>query len=223
MTLIIDGYNLLNASAVFAQGRGPVTLERSRHALLDFLVDHLNHEELHETHVVFDAKDAPPGRPRRDEHRGIAVHYAAEYKEADDLIEELIRADSAPRRLTVVSSDHRLQRAARRRRAAAVDSEVWLRQLAARRRRQDSAPDAAGGKPAVPPSPSEVIAWLREFGDLAPDDVRPETSADARPAMKESGDVGDLEGLANPFPPGYGEDVIDDDPPKAPPPRRFRK
>ena len=32
-------------------------------------------------------------------------------------IEELIRKESAPRRLTVVSSDHRVQRAARRRKA----------------------------------------------------------------------------------------------------------
>ncbi len=74
---------------------------------------------------MFDAADAPPGLPRTLEHRGLTVRFAAKSGSADELIEELIRADSAPRRLMVVSSDHRLQRAARRRKATAIDSDVW--------------------------------------------------------------------------------------------------
>ena len=89
------------------------------------------------------------------EHRGITVRFAAQYEEADELIEELIRADSAPRRLVVVSSDHRIQRAARRRRAKAVDSDVWYAELVrARRERQRSLGRCAG--PAGGPA-----AWKR--------------------------------------------------------------
>ena len=62
-------------------------------------------------------------------HQGITVCFAEQYAEADDLIEELIRLDSMLRRLVVVSSDHRLQRAARRRRAKAIDSDVWYAEL----------------------------------------------------------------------------------------------
>jgi hypothetical protein len=38
----------------------------------------------------------------------------------------LIRKHSSPRALTVVSSDHRLHRAARRRRATPIDSDRWV-------------------------------------------------------------------------------------------------
>ena len=69
-----------------------------------------------QTTIVFDAKQAPPGLPHQLDHGGITVIFARGYDDADELIEELIASNSTPRRLTVVSSDHRIQRAARRRR-----------------------------------------------------------------------------------------------------------
>jgi hypothetical protein len=59
----------------------------------------------------------------------IEIKYAYEHREADDLIETIIRRHPQPKQLTVVSSDHRLQRCAHARRAAAIDSDVWLLQL----------------------------------------------------------------------------------------------
>ena len=142
MSLLIDGYNLVHVAGILGQGAGPGSLQRSRLALLNFLAESLDPGELPRTTVVFDSHDAPWGLPRKVEHRGITVRFAAQYEEADDLIEELIRADSAPRRLVVVSSDHRLQRAARRRRAKAVDSDVWYAELVrARRQRQEASSD----------------------------------------------------------------------------------
>ena len=129
MPVLIDGYNLLNATGIVGRGVGPGTLERSRLALLNFLAESLDPGELPHTTVVFDAKNAPPGLPRTLEHRGIKVCFAPKDKTADEMIEELIRADSAPRRLVVVSSDHEIQRAARRRRAQAVQSEAWYAEL----------------------------------------------------------------------------------------------
>jgi predicted RNA-binding protein with PIN domain len=165
MALLIDGYNLLHATGIFGRGIGPGTLERSRRALLNFLVAAIPEQELPRTTVVFDAKDAPPGLPRRAHHRGILVCFARSHDEADDLIEELIRKDSAPRRLTVVSSDHRLHRAARRRRATAVDSDVWYDRI----RRHASHPKASHDhdedqKPQAPLSPEDVERWLEAFG-----------------------------------------------------------
>ena len=136
MPLLIDGYNLLHVSRHCRAGAwGRAACKRSRLALLNFLAESLDPAELPHTTVVFDAHDAPRGLPRVVEHRGITVRFAAQYETADDLIEELIRADSAPRRLVVVSSDHRIQRAARRRRAKAVDSDVWYAELVRARRR----------------------------------------------------------------------------------------
>lgn len=162
MALLIDGYNLLHASGVLApEGRG-TSLERARTALLEFLERVVEPAEQARTTVVFDARYAPPGLPRQLWHGEICIRFAARQREADDLLEELIRQDSAPRQLTVVSSDHRVQRAARRRRALALDSEDWVaRQL--RRRRHSARPPSA--KPTDPLSDDEVERWLAEFGD----------------------------------------------------------
>ncbi|MBS0207350.1 MAG: NYN domain-containing protein [Planctomycetes bacterium] len=190
MALLIDGYNLIYGAGIVGRGFGPGGLERSRMALLNSLASALSDAECRITTVVFDASQAPPGLPDRLQHRGIEIRFARDYASADELLEELIQADTSPRRLTVVSSDHRVQRAAKRRRAIAVDADVWFGQLLSQlphpREEQSSS------KPSQPHvSASEVEYWLREFGgevsEAAPD--------------KEPSDSDRI------FPPGYGEDV----------------
>lgn len=183
MALIIDGYNLLHATGLGGGGAGRGGLERSRLALLNFLAESINAVELAGTTVVFDARDAPPGLPRTLAHRGITVRFAAGYESADELIEELIRADTSPRRLTVVSGDHRLHRAARRRRAKAVDSDIWYAEM--EKRRATITPAAVPAKP-IDALPSELAFWLKLFDD------------EPKPPLGEADDI---------FPPGYGEDL----------------
>lgn len=199
MSIIIDGYNLLHASGILGRGSGPGGLERSRRALLNFLAESLPAEELGRTTVVFDAKESPHGLPRQMDHRGLTVHFAAVYDDADSLIEELIRQDSAPKRLVVVSSDHRLHRAAHRRKATAVDSDAWFAQIVRQRRERQ---DARGRKATKPTalSSEELDFWLREFVDKpvrAPDDQIIGESSEPK--------------IENPFPPGYADDVFDDE------------
>lgn len=194
MGLLIDGYNLLHASDLFGRGRGPGGFERSRRALLDFLADSIDEPTLARTTVVFDAADAPPGLPRRYAYRGLTVWFASNYDDADALIEELIRADFSPRKLTVVSSDHRLQRAASRRRATAVDSERWYAEMQTARSRRGQAArsgDAEVSKP-LPPGAAEVERWMREFGLSAGD------APDCPPPVDSV------------FPPGYADDLDED-------------
>jgi uncharacterized protein len=170
MSLLIDGYNLLNATGIPSRGKGPGNLERARQALLNTLAESLPADELPRTTVVFDASESPWGVAREQKHRGITVLFAAKDDDADSVIERLIVADSAPKRLTVVSSDHRLQKAAHRRRATAIDSDVWFAQLlrdrAARLQSQSPTanPTADIPKPSEPLSPGEVEHWLRQFG-----------------------------------------------------------
>ncbi len=203
MALIIDGYNLLHASGILGRGRGSGGLERSRNALLNFLVESLEPRELAETTVVFDAREAPPGLPRTVVHRGLRVRFAEKGSEADELIEQLIVADSAPRRLTIVSSDHRLHRAARRRRAKPIDSDRWYAEIVHKRierARQDATPSSrqsqGNQKPSEPMSEGEVQFWLKQFGLEA--DASGPSSPDATTPK-------------SPFPPGYGDDVRDED------------
>jgi predicted RNA-binding protein with PIN domain len=133
--------------------------------LLAKLRDLLDPAQLPRTTVVFDASEAPWGVARQQQHRGITVMFASRDEDADTVIERLIAADSAPKRLTVVSSDHRLQRAAKRRKATAQDSDVWFAQLL-RDRAARSKPSSTADlpKPEGPLTTGEVSQWLREFG-----------------------------------------------------------
>ena len=107
MPLLIDGYNLLHATGIVGPGHGAGRLRAERLALLNFLAESIDPAELPHTTVVFDAREAPPGLPRQSwSIGGITVRFATQYESADELIEELIQAASAPRRLVVVSSDH---------------------------------------------------------------------------------------------------------------------
>jgi uncharacterized protein len=164
MSLIIDGYNVLNVVGILGRGIGPGGLHQSRLALLNFLAESLAPEEIPRTIVVFDAHNPPWGLPRSTHHRGIQVCFASQYEEADDLIEELIGAECAPRRLTVVSSDHRIQRAAKRRKAHAVDSDVWYAELLRSRAERLRTAPALPAKPPVPLLAEDVNYWMRQFG-----------------------------------------------------------
>jgi predicted RNA-binding protein with PIN domain len=227
MALLIDGYNLLYASGIIGRGIGPGGLHRSRIALLNFLAESLDPDQLRRATVVFDSHDAPWGVPQRVEHRGIIVRFAAKYESADDLLEELIRADTAPRRLVVVSSDHRIQRAAHRRRAIPVDSDVWYADLL-RARRERQARDkssVASAKPPVPLLAEDVEYWLRQFGGESAltafladttessgvSSAEPTKSAPSRQSAGVPEDAEKPEDLDNPFPPGYGDDLLEND------------
>ncbi len=164
MLYLIDGYNLLNVANVPVRVRGRANLEKARLALLNFLAESIAPEEVPQTVVVFDAHDPPPGLPREMRHKGLVVRFAPRDEDADTLIEELVREDTSPRRLTVVSSDHRIQRAAKRRRARAVDSDVWFAEvLRARQQRQQATADGPE-RPSGSLLEEDVRYWLREFG-----------------------------------------------------------
>jgi predicted RNA-binding protein with PIN domain len=221
MPTIIDGYNLLHVVGLLGDAIGPGGLERSRLALLNFLAESLDADEVPHTTVVFDARNAPWGAPRTMQHRGLTVHFASGYDDADSLIEELIRHESAARQLTVVSSDHRLQRAAHRRKAAGIDSDVWYGEVVRlRRQRQQTAADQPE-RPPVPLLAENVDYWIKQFGGEAllkqlVDEALP-TAQDADvPAAPSEQDARDPEdsgdkdvcGIENPFPPGYADDLL---------------
>jgi len=168
MALLIDGYNLLHVTGIDglskrAHQHGAKGFQRSREALLRFLAASIDPAEIARTTIVFDAADAPPGLPKKVNHEGMTVRYAAEYADADTLIEELIEKEAAPKSLLVVSSDHRIQRAARRRKSPFVDSDRWYAELWQRRHDRRRASDTLPEKPTGKLSAAEVDYWLQEF------------------------------------------------------------
>ncbi len=214
MALLIDGYNLLNAVGITGSGGEAAgrasSLHRSRVAMLNFLVESLDAQEIAHATVVFDAAGAPPGLPRVLTHRGLAVRFAPRNSDADSLLEDLIRQDTSPRRLTVVSSDHRVQRAAKRRRARAVDSDVWYAEIL--HRRQTSAPRCAcPTTPKLPLDQEEVEVWLSQFGGQSALEEMFGESSSATAASTSERPPFESEPIDNPFPPGYGEDLLSDE------------
>jgi predicted RNA-binding protein with PIN domain len=187
MALLIDGYNLLNVTGIFGDDGPGTALHRTRLAFLNFLAASFTKRERAGTTIVFDAAGAPPGLPESIKHDDMTIHFARRQSNADEMIEELLEDWKSPRSLVVVSSDHRVQRAARHRGAASVDSEVWYSELLVTRRKRAAKVDAAA-KPSGPPAPDELAYWLKEFGVTERDAPKP----------------------ASPFPPGYGDDVEDE-------------
>jgi uncharacterized protein len=118
--------------------------------------------------VIFDATRSPPDASAEADSHGVHVRFAVGYPAADDLIEELIRTDPAPARLTVVTDDRRLREAARRRGCAVAGCLDYFESVA------HSPPPkrVAEESPAKPEglAPDEVEHWLKEFGGSDNDD-----------------------------------------------------
>jgi predicted RNA-binding protein with PIN domain len=164
MRFLIDGYNLLHAIWPSEARRvRPQAWPRFRQRLIDHLRDKLA-DEADVATVIFDATRAPPEAASEVASNGLHVRFAAGYPSADDLIEELIRTDSAPAQLTVVSDDRRIREAARRRGctiAGCLDFYEGLENLP----RSKPLPVEPPSKPAPESlSSSEVKRWLEEFG-----------------------------------------------------------
>jgi predicted RNA-binding protein with PIN domain len=124
--LIIDGYNLMHAAGIARRSYAHGDLARCRRRLNQLLVAHLDEDVLARATIVYDAFDSPSNANRHVQHAGLAVTFAPKGDDADSEIERLLNGHSAPRQVIVVSSDHRLHKAAKRRRARCVDSEEFL-------------------------------------------------------------------------------------------------
>lgn len=177
--LILDGYNLLHAAGLARLKYGPGDLGRQRTRLLAKIAEKLRPEEQARCTVVFDAREPPPDANPRQRHQQLTVLFAQDAGDADELIEELVRTHPSPRQLIVVSSDHRLHKAASKRGGKAVDSEAWLHQL-------DRRPRVGNGPAPVPTAANpqhRADAWEQEFGDVSVAELAAEIAAETHDAL----------------------------------------
>jgi len=155
MPLIVDCYNVLHATmppmlAGLDEGGLCHALARTAWARSPIT-------------VVADGRPKPL-RATESPVAAVDLVFAGSHRSADDLIIELINQHSAPRRLTVVSSDRVIRTAARRRKARDLASDDFIDKLC-HQLRQHAAGPPPRGRPSIAPLPPELVQrWKAAFG-----------------------------------------------------------
>ncbi|UCD76477.1 MAG: NYN domain-containing protein [Phycisphaerales bacterium] len=156
MPLIIDTYNVLHVVGILPPELAGIDVAG---------LAHLIGASRYRNESAMLVCDGVPSGPAPTTGTGtVTIRYAGPGRQADDLIAAMIRRTSAPRRLTVVSSDRQVLRAAARRRCKTARSEEFLRRLlddsiSPRRRGKRSGRETSG-----PLSRSQVTRWANIFG-----------------------------------------------------------
>ena len=169
MQFLIDGYNLMYAVIDPGFEKAPRGLRKARTRFLNELAHLLGPFDAARTTVVFDAtKDPPTHLPKRTQHKGLTVLFAPREDVADALLETMIAQHSAPKMLTVVSTDHRVRQAATRRRARALTSDAFWDHLKSRRARPvpPVAPPTEPKERTAGPTPEQSAYWQSVFADV---------------------------------------------------------
>ena len=161
MRYLIDGYNLLYALGLARKNGGRAAWDRGRRLLLDWLADRAGADAGNLT-VVLDAQNARGGAVTEESHRGLRVVHKPG-RAADDLIEDLLRAEGSPETLTVVSNDARIRDAAKGRGCPVRRCEEYVDAL------MEPPPPPAPeterpDEKAVEMTPEETARWLEVFG-----------------------------------------------------------
>ena len=186
MKWLIDGYNVCFAVGLLSRNVKDDELRQGRVALLAAIREGMSEQDVRETVVVFDSQvDLKlPDEPEVASFPG-EVRFSSMYREADDLIEELIRRESRPEKLTVVSSDGRIVRAANRRKATPLSNEAWWEALREGKLRRRAPPLDAPSKPTSKPLPSaeETAKWSAVFA-IDEETLREEIAAAPEPPKK---------------------------------------
>ncbi len=156
MPLIIDGYNLLHSIHKTNEDSDAISdIQLCR------IVDIFLAQTGQKGEIIFDGA-GPPDKSRFDNMKKLEVFFAGPGRDADTVIENKIKASTAPKRLTVVSSDRRVLQAARARRTATIKSNVFWDNLQKQLSRKKTAREPAEKHRGL--SESETKQWLKFFG-----------------------------------------------------------
>jgi predicted RNA-binding protein with PIN domain len=166
MRFLIDGYNLLHRLGLMRTRMGPGELAGARRRLVSLLKAACG-KDAGLICIVFDSAGASPKRGPDQIDQDIDIRFARRGEAADDVIEDLIRSHSAPKQLTVISDDRRLQRAARRRACRVVSCTSYLEEVE-RKLRPDSPDPKADATAALSPA-DDAGLWLRTFASIEQD------------------------------------------------------
>ena len=111
--------------------------------------------------MIFDGT-GPPDKGGFDNISNLEVFFAGVRSDADTVIEDKISANTAPKRLIIVSSDRRLRKAARIRKATSMKSDVFwndVQKQLSRKRPEKEPTEKRQGL-----NQGETEQWLEFFG-----------------------------------------------------------
>lgn len=156
MPIIIDGYNLL-----WSIQESGEEFESISDVQLCWVIGRYLKAIGENGEIVFDGT-GPPDKSRFDNISNLEVFFAGLATDADTVIEDKIGANTAPKRLTIVSSDRRLKDAARARKAAVIKSELFWGNVQKQLSRKNTSKEPAAKRRGI--SESETEQWLKFFG-----------------------------------------------------------
>ena len=155
MPFIIDGYNLLHFIQKASEDFGAITDVQLCRIISEYL------RQINENgEVVFDGT-GPRDKGGFDNISNLEVFFSGLRSDADTVIEDKIKASTAPRRLTIVSSDRRLRDAGRKRKATVVKSQVFWDNVQKQFSRKTKAKEPLAKREGL--SEGETEQWLKIF------------------------------------------------------------
>jgi predicted RNA-binding protein with PIN domain len=154
--IIIDGNNLLHSIVKLSD-----EAESINDVQLCWIISRYLRAIRKQGEIIFDGT-GPRDKSQFDNIANIEVLFAGLGSDADTVIENKIKASSAPKRLSIVSSDRRLRDAARTRRATAVKSEIFWDNLQKQLKRKKPVKEPEAKRVGL--SESETRQWLDIFG-----------------------------------------------------------
>ncbi len=154
MPVIIDGHNLLHA--VKAMTEGQVLSEVQLCALIGGYL----RQTKQRGEIIFDGR-GPLDKSGLADTANLEVSFSGSATDADTVIENRIKASTATKRLTIVSNDHRLVKAAKARKAVAVTADDFWEQVFKKLSRKRRPPEPQGKRQGI--TEGETDFWLKFF------------------------------------------------------------
>lgn len=111
--------------------------------------------------IIFDGT-GPPDKSGFDDISDLEVFFTGLKTDADTVIEDKISASTAPKKLTIVSSDRRLRSAARMRKATSMKSDAFWNDVRKQVDRKRSTKEPIEKRQGL--NEGETEQWLELFG-----------------------------------------------------------
>ncbi len=131
----------------------------SESQLCNFLSDYLRQTK-QRGEIIFDGR-GPLDKSGLAGTINLDVSFSGSATDADTVIENRIKASTAPKRLTVVSNDHRLVKAAKARKALALTADDFWEQVFKKLSRKRRPPEPQGKRQGI--TEGETEFWLKFF------------------------------------------------------------